>query len=98
MYLKLFLLLAILQEQNTVPALRKAIKDIAMEKDAAVVARVLNPATILLVHHSFPYSNLLFSYKPLFAIGGFCCPASHTKETHQGSRRRAVPSKPASHL
>jgi hypothetical protein len=29
-----------LQEQNTVPSLRKALKDVAMEKDAAVVARV----------------------------------------------------------
>lgn len=28
------------QEQNTVPSLRKALKDVAMEKDAAVVARV----------------------------------------------------------
>ena len=26
-------------EQNTVPSLRKALKDVAMEKDAAVVAR-----------------------------------------------------------
>jgi len=29
-----------LQEQNTVPSLRKALRDVAMEKDAAVVARV----------------------------------------------------------
>jgi len=29
-----------MQEQNTVPSLRKALKDVAMEKDAAVVARV----------------------------------------------------------
>lgn len=28
------------QEQNTVASLRKALKDVAMEKDAAVVARV----------------------------------------------------------
>jgi len=30
-----------MQEQNTVPSLRKALKDVAMEKDAAVVARVI---------------------------------------------------------
>jgi len=30
-----------MQEQNTVPSLRRALKDVAMEKDAAVVARVI---------------------------------------------------------
>lgn len=29
-----------LQEQNTVPSLRKALREVAMEKDAAVVSRV----------------------------------------------------------
>ena len=35
------------QEQNTVPSLRRALKDVAMEKDAAVVARVHNFSCIL---------------------------------------------------
>jgi len=38
--LSLFYFCHQLQEQNTVPSLRKALKDVAMEKDAAVVARV----------------------------------------------------------
>ena len=35
------------QERNTVPSLRKALKDVAMEKDAAVVARVQAILTLL---------------------------------------------------
>lgn len=54
-----------LQEQNTVPSLRKALKDIAMEKDAAVVARVPKHAASLLVCCSF---DLLLPYNPLILI------------------------------
>lgn len=53
-----------LQEQNTVPSLRKALKDVAMEKDAAVVARVSN-CTISLFDHYSADSHILQPYKPL---------------------------------
>lgn len=39
----------LLQEQNTVPSLRRALKDVAMEKDAAVVARVLCAEILFLI-------------------------------------------------
>ena len=83
------------QEQNTVPSLRKALKDVAMEKDAAVVARVQTVHAIC-----FPYmftnsfcSLLFFTHKVSYiSVGGSFCPASYTQETSKGSRGRTVSS------
>lgn len=72
------------------PSLRKALKDVAMEKDAAVVARVTMskycPAP------SLPPSFQSFSMLMRLHItaGGSFSPAPHAEETSEGSRRRTI--------
>lgn len=45
-----------MQEENTIPSLRKALKDVSIEKDAAVVGKVLLQINLL---HLFFYVVLL---------------------------------------
>jgi hypothetical protein len=85
-----------LQEQNTVPSLRKALKDVAMEKDAAVVARVQTVYTMFFLSFRNTCSFCLlpfFTHKVSYiSVGGSFCPASHAQETVKGSRGRTVSS------
>lgn len=67
------------------PSLRKALKDVAMEKDAAVVARVTMSR-----HYLFPLRSIFYSLNMLkrlhIIVGGSFSPASFTEETFEGSR------------
>lgn len=91
--LSLFYFCYQLQEQNTVPSLRKALKDVAMEKDAAVVARVQTMCT------KCCHLMLLFNFLPScthkvssISVGGSVCTASYAQETDKGSRGGTVSS------
>ena len=55
-----------LQEQNTVPSLRKALKDVAIEKDAAVVARVhlINFYCLFVFVFSYKLCISLYRFSP----------------------------------
>ena len=60
-----------LQEQNTIPSLRKALKDVAMEKDAAVVARVCT-ILILVVLVSFEIYTYRLHTHTYTSISFYC--------------------------
>lgn len=76
-----------LQEQNTVPSLRKALKDVAMEKDAAVVARVWASFCIFCYMGSLTCSFYDFLTVCCSSIGGPLSPTSHAQETPERGRR-----------
>lgn len=69
------------------PSLRKALKDVAMEKDAAVVARVHTIFSLLLqlfvIGHCFFF--VLHQQTLTFSVGGSLSPTSNHQETFKGS-------------
>lgn len=81
-----------LQEQTTVPSLRKALKDVAMEKDAAVVARVMMLFACNIVYFVLAFRSSLLHSQLTFSIGGSCSSASFFQETSERSGRRTIQS------
>lgn len=78
-----------LQEQNTVPSLRKALRDVAMEKDAAFVAKVhVLGVSVHFLHFLFVQFFLMCVW--CISAGGSFNPASCTEETLKRSRRRTI--------
>lgn len=67
------------------PLLRKALKDVAMEKDAAVVARVLNYTTSLFGYTRFLMLSATLIINPYTIIGGSFYSASHPEKAHKRS-------------